>query len=98
MFVSPTPVNTPALNAAGSKSPLEHVVIDVAEADHAQHGMPSLTLAPSVQSALASTMQKPQQRTISQYATRNVAGSGNASNTASTLQAFHSLSETPCRE
>lgn len=96
MFVSPTPANTPSLNAAGSNSPLEHVVIDVAAEDHAHQGIPALKLAPSVLTALTTKLQKQQLSTTPQYATRNVPGSGNEVKVASVHS--HSFPDTPCRE
>jgi len=98
MFVTPTPANTPHLGASASSLSPEHVIIDVAEADHAEHGMPSLTLAPSVDKALRKKLLRERQRNK----TPDTPGSGNTENVASVLAALKllpnsSLSETPYR-
>lgn len=98
MFVSPTPTNTPYLNAAGSKSSPEHVVIEVAAASHNANGMPALQLPPSVHTALTAAFQTQSLGASSQYTTRNVPGSGNDVKNASALVASHSFPGTPCRE
>ena len=94
MFATPTPANTPQLSTFSPK----HVIIDVAEADHAEQGMPSLTLAPSVNKALREKLLRARQRKM----TPDTPGSGNAENVASVLAALKllpnsSLSGTPYR-
>lgn len=105
MFATPTPANTPHLSASASSvssvcsvssfSP-EHVVVDVAEANHAEQGMPLLALAPSVAKALRGG------RLRQQNPTPQTAGLGNAENVGSVLAALKlspnsSLRDTPYR-
>lgn len=53
MFGTPTPANTPQLTASSVVPAIEdHIIIEVAEADHSEQGMPTLTLAPSVSEAM----------------------------------------------
>lgn len=75
MFVTPTPTNTPLMAASATFSPAEHVVVDVASANHAAQGMPALTLAPSVQKALCKKLNGSGQRntTPATFDTGNVA-------------------------
>lgn len=98
MFATPTPANTPHLGASAPSFSPEHVIIDVAEADHTEQGMPSLTLAPSVDKALREKLLRGHQRN----ATPGTPGSGNTENVASVLAALKlvpnsSLSDTPYR-
>ena len=98
MFATPTPANTPHLGACAQSFSPEHVVIDVAEATHAKQGMPSLTLAPSVEKALRDKLLCARQRNT----TPDTPGSGNAENVASVLAALKlspnsSLTDTPYR-
>lgn len=98
MFATPTPANTPHLNASASSLSPEHVIVDVAGADHAEQGMPSLTIAPSVDKALRKKLLRGNQRNM----TQDTPGSGNAENAASILAALKlvsnsSLSDTPYR-
>ena len=96
MFATPTPANTPHLSASVSSFSPEHVVVDVAEASHAEQGMPSLTLAPSVVKALRGKLLH------QQNPTPQTPGLGNAENVGSVLAALKlspnsSLRGTPYR-
>ena len=98
MLATPTPANTPHLGASNPSFSPEHVVIDVAEADHAPQGMPSLSLAPSVDKVLREKLLRSPQRKM----TPDTPGSGNTENVASVFAALKllpnsSLSDTPYR-
>ena len=93
MWATPTPANTP--HASSELSP-DHVVIELADADHSANGMPTLRLAPSVHRKL-------QRRVLSQRnPTAIVPGKGNTEKLASALDALNLLpnsflAETPYR-
>ena len=98
MFATPTPSNTPHLGAAAVSFSSEHVIIDVREDDHREQGMPSLSIAPSVDKALRKKLLHNRQRNMM----LNTPGSGNAENVSSVLAALKllpnsSLSDTPYR-
>ena len=98
MFATPTPANTPHLGAAAVSFSPEHIIIDVREADHREQGMPSLSLAPSVDKVLREKLLRSRQRNMMP----STPGSGNAENVSSILAALKllpnsSLSDTPYR-
>ena len=98
MFATPTPANTPHVGAAAVSFSSEHVVIDVREGDHRQQGMPSLSIAPSVDKALRKKLLHNRQRNMMP----NTPESGNAENVSSVFAALKllpnsSFSDTPYR-
>ena len=98
MFATPTPANTPHIGASTPSFSPEHVIIDVGEPDHREQGMPSLSLAPSVDKLLRKKLLRSRQRNM----TPDTPGSGNTEKVISVFAALKllpnsSFSDTPYR-